>query len=176
MYELLENVGSNVVLEIYDKDNTHVITFKQEEIETWKYVKEHHFLRVIEEITPKDNTLVVKLKNYSKFEWNAIEEMKKLGVNSNWDFLHSVFFKLEKSDFDMKEKLKKDTLTRECVSNLRFLSKSFYNGYGGAYLVVLSNGEWFEMYQKVWGTEWHIGNHSQGQEEDYFYKYLKQKN
>lgn len=176
MYELLEMVDSNVVLAIFDKDNSHIITFAQKDIESWEYVKEHHFKRVIEEITPKDNMLVVKLKNYSQFEWKAVEEMQKLKVHSEWSFLHSVFFNLDNRDLKDKEELKKYVLTQECVRKIKYLSKEYNNGWGGAYLVVLNNGEWFEVFKKVWGEHWQIGNHNKEQEKDYFQKYLKQKN
>lgn len=176
MYELLEVLGENVEIKLYDKDNMLIGNFLQMYVGDFECLKENYFNKVIEEISCNGELLKVKLKYYSQLEHKAIEEMIKLGVHSRSDFLKSVFFKLEHSDFNRKEELKKYTFTRECVNNLKFLSKCFNNGWGGAHLVVLNNGEWFEIYQKGWGTSWWIGNHSQGQEEDYFYKYLREKN
>jgi hypothetical protein len=176
MYELLETISSNVVLGVFDKNNAHIITFAQKDIEGWEYIKEHHFQRVIDEVIPKDNMLVVKLKNYSQFEWNAIEEMQKMKVHSQWSFLHSVFFEMEKRDLQDKEDLKKYILTQDCTHKIKYLSKEFNNGWGGAHLVVLNNGEWFEVYKKVWGENWQIGNYNQEYEKEHFYKYLRKKN
>ena len=171
MGTLLDILGDNVEIKVLDKDNTHIITFKQENEIDYSFIKENHFSRIIKEVVVEDNQLVVKLRNYSKFEHDVIKELIGLKIAPRFDYLHSMFFELDNHDHKEKEDLKKYALTPKCVRNIRYLSKGTYDGYGQMHIVVLNNGEWFELHKYTWGDSWSIcGTPNDTEEEKEYYK------
>ena len=176
LHTLLDILGDNVEIELVDKDNVSFFTFKQENVEDYFFIKENHFERIIKEVIAKDNKIVVKLAKYSKFEHEVVKELMDLKIAPRFDYLYSMFFKLEDSDIKDKEELKKYVLTPKCVRNIRYLSKGTYDGYGQMHIVVLNNGEWFEVHKYTWGDRWSIcGTPNSSEEEKEHYKQYLQK-
>lgn len=101
-----------------------------------------------------------------------IQEIYDLGVHPIKTWINAVFNNIEEKELKNIEQIKEAYLTKECINNIKYMSKSYYNGTYDCYIVVLNNGEWFELQKTLWGGNSYIGNCSKDKNKDYFNKYL----
>jgi hypothetical protein len=87
-------------------------------------------------------------------------------------FIHCVF--LEKDDGDVREiqRLKDQVLNEQYLDEIEDISKNYYNGKEGVHLILLKNGEWFEVGARVWSADHKILESSSNHKET-FQRFLK---
>ena len=173
MHQLLQTLGDNVKIKLIDKDNIKIGNYDLDNMEHYFIIKENYFSEVINNIEVKDNMLVVILKNYSQFEHKTIQELQELGLPQNRLRLHEIFFELNTYDLRTRPILKKEILSNKGRQNLKLISKSYFSGSYMVVMVVLQNGEWFEVQiPTISWQDWGVMAHDKEHDKEYYEQYL----